>query len=123
MDNQLSKFENNRILEIIKAMPDLTDQDRRDLQLKIASNDVELQRQVLEKLAKSQLAQHDLATIMGELAALNKKGMYIKSKQTLETGSGKFEIEVKGGDAKLIIPVLIIIGIVILIALFFMLGK
>ncbi len=123
MDNQLSKFENNRILDIIKTMPDLTDEDRRDLQLKMASDDVELRKQALEKLTKSQLAQHDLVTIMGELTALNKKGMYIKSKQTVETGSGKFEIEVKGGDTKLIVPVLIVVGIVILIALFFMFGR
>ncbi len=123
MDNQLSKFENNRILEIIKSMPDLTDEDRRDLQKKMASDDVELRKQALEKLTKSQLAQHDLVTIMGELTALNKKGMYIKSKQTVETGSGKFEIEVKGGDTKLIVPVTIVIGIVILIALFFMFGR
>jgi hypothetical protein len=123
MDNQLSKFENNRILEIIKTMPDLTDEDRRDLQFKMASDDVELKKQALKKLTKSQLAQHDLATIMGELTALNKKGMYIKSKQTVETGSGKFEIEVKGGDTKLIVPVLIIVGIVLLVALFLVFGR
>lgn len=123
MDNQLSKFENNRILEIIKTMPDLTNEDRRDLQLKMASDDVELRKQALEKLTKSQLAQHDLVTIMGELTALNKKGMYIKSKQTVETGSGKFEIEVKGGDTKLIVPVLIIVGIVLLVALFLIFGR
>lgn len=123
MDNQLSKFENNRILEIIKTMPDLTDEDRRDLQMQMASDDVELRKKALDKLTKSQLAQHDLVTIMGELTALNKQGMYIKSKQTVETGSGKFEIEVKGGDTKLIVPVLIVIGIVILIGLFFMFGR
>ena len=123
MDNQLSKFENNHILEIIKKMPDLTDEDRRNLQFKMTSDDVELRKQAIEKITKSKLAQHDLVSLMGDLTDLNKKGMYIKSKQTFETGSGKFEIEVKGGDTKLIVPVLIVVGIVILIALFFMFGR
>lgn len=122
MDNQLSKFDNNRILEIIKTMPNLTDDDRRDLQRKMAADDIELRKQALEKLSKSQLAQHDLISIMGELTALNKRGLYIRSKQTVETGSGKFEIEVRGGDTKLIVPILIIVGIVTLVALFLIFG-
>ena len=55
--------------------------------------------------------------IMGELTAMSKQGMYVKSKQTIKTGSGTFEIEMKGGDTKLIIPVLIILGVVIIAAL------
>jgi hypothetical protein len=71
----------------------------------------------LEKITQSQIAQHDLMVIMGELTALNKQGMYVKSKQTIKTGSGTFEIEMKGGDTKLIIPVLVILGVVIIAAL------
>lgn len=123
MENQLSNFENNKILNIIKTMPNLSDKDKRNLELKMASDDIELRKQVMEKMTKSQIAEHDLVTIMNELAALNKKGMYIKSKQTIETGSGKFEIEVKGGDTKLIVPIVIVVGIVILVALFFLIGK
>jgi len=77
----------------------------------------EIRKGALEKITQSQIAQHDLMAIMGELTALNKQGRYVKSKQTIKTGSGTFEIEVKGGDTNLIIPVLVILGVVIIAAL------
>ena len=83
----------------------------------MASDDVEIRKGALEKITQSQIAQHDLMAIMGELTALNKQGMYVKSKQTIKTGSGTFEIEMKGGDTKLIIPVLVILGVVVIAAL------
>ena len=43
--------------------------------------------------------------------------MYVKTKQTIQTGSGSLEVEMKGGDTKLIIPVLVIVGIVAIAAL------
>lgn len=116
-DNQLARLDNTRIIDIIIKIPNLTEQDRHDLSLKVASDDVEIRKGALEKITQSQIAQHDLMAIMGELNALSKQGMYVKSKQTIKTGSGTFEIEMKGGDAKLIIPVLVILGIVLIAAL------
>lgn len=119
-NNQLSRLENTRIIDIITKIPNLTDEDKHELSKRIASDDVEIRKGALEKMTNSQIAQHDLMTIMGELSALQKQGMYVKSKQTIKTGSGTFEIEMKGGDTKLIIPVLIIVGIVIIAALVIM---
>lgn len=116
-NNQLSRLDNTKIIDIIIKIPNLTDEDRHDLSLKVASDDVEIRKGALEKITQSQIAQHDLMAIMGELNALSKQGMYVKSKQTIKTGSGTFEIEMKGGDAKLIIPVLVILGIVLIAAL------
>ena len=116
-NNQLSRLDNNKIIDIITNIPNLTKEDRHELSLRVASDDVEIRKDALEKITQSQIAQHDLMAIMGELTALNKQGMYVKSKQTIKTGSGTFEIEMKGGDTKLIIPVLVIIGVVIIAAL------
>lgn len=116
-NNQLSRLDNTKIIDIITKIPNLTDDDRHELSLRVASDDVEIRKGALEKITLSQIAQHDLMAIMGELTALNKQGMYVKSKQTIKTGSGTFEIEMKGGDTKLIIPVLIILGVVIIAAL------
>ena len=115
--NQLARLDNTKIIDIISKMTNLTDDDRHELSLRVASDDVEVRKGALEKITQSQIAQHDLMAIMGELTALNKQGMYVKSKQTIKTGSGTFEIEMKGGDTKLIIPVLVIIGVVIIAAL------
>lgn len=115
--NQLARLDNAKIIDIITKIPNLTDDDRHELSLRVASDDVEIRKGALEKITQSQIAQHDLMAIMGELTALNKQGMYVKSKQTIKTGSGTFEIEMKGGDTKLIIPVLVILGVVIIAAL------
>jgi len=116
-NNHLARLDNTKIIDIITKIPNLTDDDRHELSLRVASEDVEIRKGALEKITQSQIAQHDLMAIMGELTALNKQGMYVKSKQTIKTGSGTFEIEMKGGDTKLIIPVLVILGVVIIAAL------
>ena len=116
-NNQLARLDNTKIIDIITKIPNLTDDDRHELSLRVASDDVEIRKGALEKITQSQIAQHDLMAIMGELTALNKQGMYVKSKQTIKTGSGTFDIEMKGGDTKLIIPVLVILGVVIIAAL------
>ena len=112
--NSLIRLDNSKIIEIISNIPDLTEEDRHQLSLRVASDDVEIRKIALEKITQSQIAQHDLLTIMGEISAMSKQGMYVKGKQTINTGSGTFEYEVKGGDTKLIIPVLIIIAIVVI---------
>ena len=57
---------------------------------------------------------------IGKLETENKM---INVKRTYETGSGKMEISIRGGDRKLIIPVLIIISIVIIAALVIVFSK
>tara|TARA_B100000767_G_C19759335_1_gene534434 strand:- start:349 stop:726 length:378 start_codon:yes stop_codon:yes gene_type:complete len=122
-NNQLLRLENTRIIDIINKIPNLTDEDKHELSKRIASDDVEIRKGALEKITNSQIAQHDLMTIMGELSVLQKQGMYVKSKQTIKTGSGSFQIEMKGGDTKLIIPIIIIVGMVIIAALIIMFWK
>jgi len=122
-NNQLSRLDNIKIIDIITKIPNLTDEDRHDLSLRVASDDVEIRKSALEKITQSQIAQHDLMSIMGELTAMSKQGMYVKSRQTIKTGSGTFQIEMKGGDTKLIIPVLIILGIVAIAALVILFWK
>lgn len=122
-NNQLVRLDNTKFIDIINKIPNLTDDDRHELTFRAASDDVEIRKGALEKIAQSEIAQHDLIAILGELTALNKQGMYVKSKQTIKTGSGTFEIEMKGGDTKLIIPVLIILGIVIIAVLIIMFWK
>ncbi len=126
MDNsnqQLARLENVKIIDIITKIPNLTEADRHELSKRVASDDIEIRKGALEKITQSQIAQNDLIAIMGELSAMSKQGMYVKSKQIIKTGSGQFEIEMKGGDTKLIIPVLIIVGVVIIAALVIMFWK
>lgn len=117
MSTEITKYDNSKIIEVINNVPDLSETDKLSLINQVLSDDVEIRKSVLTRLSDSQIALNDLMTVQGEITALNKQGMYIKAKQTIKTGSGNVEIEMKGGDAKLIIPVLIILGIIIIAAL------
>ncbi len=116
-NNQIAKQNHNQILEIIGNIPHLSDADRNELTKRVVSDDIDIKKSAFEKLEQSGIAQHDLIVVQSELSALNKKGMYMRAEQTIKTGSGHVKIEMKGGDTKLIIPVLIIIGIVVIAAL------
>lgn len=122
-NNQLSRFDNSKFIDIVNKIPNLTEEDKHQLSLKVVSDDAEIRKIALLKIEKSISAQNDLNMLMDFQAVLNKQGMYMKSKQTIETASGKFEIEMKGGDTKLIIPVLIIVGIVVIAALVILFWK
>lgn len=114
---EIHRPDDTKIMDIISTMPDLESEEKKDLLVKVVSDDIEIRKSVLEKLAQSQIALNDLITVQSEITALNKKGMYIKTRQTIKTGSGHVEIEMKGGDVKLIIPVLVILGIILITAL------
>lgn len=122
-NNQLARIDDTKIIDIITRIPHITEEDKRELCKKIASDSVEIRNNALQKIQKTVDAQNDLNVLLDFQSALNKQGMYMKSKQTVETASGKFEIEMKGGDAKLIIPVLVIVGIVIIAALIIVFWK
>ena len=119
-NNQLVKVEgHDKVLEAIRRLK-LPEKDKQELQKKLLSNSVDLVNYAQQKLADSGVAQHDISNFLAELERINKKGMYATTKLEAKTGSGKIEMQFKGGDTKLIIPVLIIVGIVIIAALVIM---
>ena len=116
-NNQLSRLDSGKFAEIISNIPNLQEKDKNELAKQIASDDVELRKIAIEKMEKSMRAQGDMDNLIYFQQALSKEGLYMTNKQTFETGSGRMEIQIKGGDRKLIIPVLVILGVVIIAAL------
>jgi len=117
-NNQLAKLDNDKILALIESMPNLKEEDKQNLQLQIMSDNLELRNKAIDMMMQSQQAQDDISKVMVQILEAPKKGAYINAKQTAKTGSGKVEIEVKGGDTKFIVPVLTIIAVVVIIVLF-----
>jgi hypothetical protein len=115
-NSQLAKLDNTKMMDVISKL-NLPEQEKRQLIKQLASNDVQLANYAKQKLIDSGIAQGDISSFLAELAALSKKGMYATTKLEAKTGSGKIEMQFKGGDTKLIVPVLIIVGIVIIAAL------
>jgi hypothetical protein len=115
-NNQLVKYDRTKIIEAIQAS-DLPELDKQELSKQVLSNEAKVIANAMQKIAESGIAQHDIANFLAELRELNKQGMYATAKLESMTGSGKIEMQFKGGDTKLIIPVLIIVAIVIIAAL------
>lgn len=105
-----------KVLDMIGTLK-LPETEKRELVKKLMSDDLEIRRSASEKLAASGIAQHDISNFLTELERINKKGMYATTKLQAKTGSGSIEMQFKGGDTKLIIPVLVIVGIVVIAAL------
>lgn len=103
-------------IQIISNL-NLSENDKQELVKQLVSNDVEFIRNVKQKLHESENAHDDISNFLSELAMMSKKGMYATTTLEAKTGSGKITMQFKGGDTKLIIPVLIIMGIVIIAAL------
>src|SRR5438552_2563951 len=112
-ENQLVKLDKNKMFEVI-AKSSLPENEKQELTKQLMSNEIGVISNAMQKLADSGVAQHDISNFLAELAALNKTGMYATTKLEAKTGSGKIEMQFKGGDTKLIIPILVIVAIVII---------
>ena len=115
-NNQLVKLDKTKMLEVI-ATSNLPDNEKQELTKQVMSNEIAVMTSAMQKLADSGVAQHDISNFLAELASVSKKGMYATTKLEAKTGSGKIEMQFKGGDTKLIVPVLAIIGVIFIAVL------
>ena len=63
---------------------------------------------------KSRVAENDLLVHHENVARLDHQKKVYSSKVSAETGSGKIDMQVRGGDTRFIVPILIVIGVVVL---------
>lgn len=80
-------------------------------------NTLDIDKMKQEKVLISRVAEHDLKVGQDNLSGLEAKNRYYTHKQSVETGSGRIDINVKGGDTKFIIPIVAVIGIIAIIIL------
>ncbi len=94
------------------------DKDKQDKLIeKHLQNKVDAEKMKDEKVIKSKVAEHDLKIHKDYLDELTADKRYYTTTQQVETGSGKIEIKVKGGDTKFIVPIIAVIGIIVVIIL------
>ena len=109
----LTKYEHGKLIEVIEQLK-ISDDDKKKLLNDIASNNVDLQKFAGEKLIKSGVAHNDIQFFLTKLEHLQKQDMYATTKLTSTTGSGTIEMQFKGGDRRLIVPVLALLVILII---------
>ncbi|MCL4216111.1 MAG: hypothetical protein KJ052_03765 [Candidatus Hydrogenedentes bacterium] len=104
-------------LDIERQLPsgfsELSAEEKRDVLKRLADQDIEIRGDVARKVWQSKIAQGDLDLSIETVERLSpeKKTYSVHAKG--ETGSGTYDVIIRGGDTKFIVPVIIAIGVVI----------
>ena len=92
----------------------LPEEKRQELMVKMAENRIDLQTEAQQRLMKSKNAESDLAMMTEKVQELDHERKIYSVHENLETGSGNINVKIRGGDAKFLVPILIVIGCIIL---------
>lgn len=112
---QLVELSQSKILDILDRIPDLSNEDKKEIALRLVSDDLELRKVAMEKIEKSQIARQELFMALNQISTLNLKDRVFSSKQTLETGSGSIEVKIQGGDSRLTTAIILALFVLVLI--------
>ena len=81
---------------------------------RMLDQDIELRKDVLSKLGTSKIAEYDLKVAIAVVERLDHDRKIYSKHVKGKTGSGEYELRIRGGDTKFIIPILVVIGVIIL---------
>lgn len=92
----------------------LPEEDQRAILRRLQEKQVDVMVDLTRAVGKSRVAENDLDIHNENVARLDQERKVYSSKVTAETGSGKIDMQVRGGDTRFIVPILAVIGIVLL---------
>jgi hypothetical protein len=92
----------------------LSPEEKQDVMRRLVEQDLEVRGEMMSKWGKSKIAEHDLAMGIDAVQRLDHERKIYSKHMKGETGSGIYELQIRGGDTKFIIPILIIIGAIVL---------
>lgn len=113
-NNKLQKFDQDSLPAFFK---DLTDEQKKAYLEKLANDNAELKKYANEKVIESKVAERDMVTDIEFLKQLETENKVLNVKREYNTGSGKMELNIKGGDKKFILPILVVLGIILIAVL------
>ena len=105
-------------IEFVPNLPvgfnDLPDHEKLEIVKKIQEQDLEVRKEVMKKIGKSKVAENDLYTAIDVIQQLDQEKKIYSQHHKGETGSGTYDLKVRGGDTKFIVPILVVIGVIII---------
>lgn len=105
-------------LDITSKLPTgfgaLSEEEQRSIIKKLQDQDIEIRGELLRKYGKSELAEHDLAVGIDAVEKLDHERKIYSKHMKGETGSGTYDLHIRGGDTKFIVPILVVIGVIVL---------
>lgn len=118
-ETRISNVDFNNTLELIKSLP----KEKQDIvRQKIVESGIKMQEDFVRNFEQSKLADSDINKIIKVVKELEAEGKIINATQTIKTGTGEIKIDVKGGDRKLIYPIIVAVVVIIIAILYFFLG-
>ena len=93
---------------------DLSEEEQQELIKKVAEQDIEIRGEFLRKRAQSEVAEKDLETGLHAVQRLDHERKIYSEHLKGKTGSGDYDLRIKGGDTRFIIPILVVVGVIIL---------
>lgn len=113
-NNKLQKYDQDSLPAFFK---DLTEEQQKAYLEKLATDNAELKKYANEKIIDSKVAERDMVIDIEFLKQIETENKVINVKREYQTGSGKMELNLKGGDKKFIIPILVVLGIILIAVL------
>ena len=107
--NKLQKFDSDSLPAYFK---DLTEEQQKTYLEKLANDNADLKKFANEKIIQSKVAERDMVTDLEFLKQIETENKVVSIKRDYQTGSGKLELNIKGGDKKFLIPILIVVGLI-----------
>lgn len=92
----------------------LSEDEQRNVTKRLLDQDLDIREEMLRKAGKSKVAEHDLAVGIDAVQRLDHERKIYSKKMKGETGSGTYDLQIRGGDTKFIVPVLVVIGLIVL---------
>lgn len=117
----LQKTDPSQVQQLLPIdLSNLPEETQIQLRKRAAEKGIDLIHEAQERLMKSRVAEHDLSMVTQHVQSLDHERKIYSVQEKLETGSGRVDVTIRGGDTKFLIPILIVIGCIILgIALIF----
>jgi hypothetical protein len=113
-ENNLKRFDNESLPAFFN---DLTPEQQQAYLQKLSADNIDLKKIAGEKVVKSKIAELDMANDIQFLKQIETENKVVSVKREYETGSGKMELNIKGGDKKFLIPVMIVFGLILIAVL------
>jgi len=107
-----------RRLDIETTLPagfeKLSEEEQLAVRQRLIDQDIAVRGEFLRNAGKSQIAEHDLAVGIDAVEKLDHERKVYSKHMKGETGSGTYDLKIRGGDTRFIVPILVVIGTLIL---------
>lgn len=113
-DNKKSGLQRFDLNKLPANYDKLSKEEQQIILKKAVEDDLELRKKAGEMVIQSQVAEHDMAVTLDNIKNLETENKIINVKQNYKTGSGNVEINIKGGDRRFIIPIIVVLGIILI---------